>query len=94
MSVSSGSAILAQDHHEAIIGVSDNGAVSGGVVSVVMSGITEVVAGENITAGDHVSSGVDGVAIPATNNKTVAGIATENGVAGDLITIVLSLSNH
>jgi len=86
--------LLAQTHHQALIGVSDNGAVQNGIVSVVMTGLTEVVAGENLVAGDHVSSGANGLAIPATNNKTVVGVVLESASAGDLVTISLNLSNH
>lgn len=94
VSASAGAAITAQEDHDAIIGVSDNGAALGGVVSVVMVGITEVVAGHQILAGDHITSMAGGQATPATNNKTVVGIALEDGAIGDLVTISLSLSNH
>lgn len=94
VAISSGSAIQAADHHSALIGVADNAASSGQIVSVVMVGVTEVLAGGAIDAGDHVSADASGRAIPATNNKTVVGIAMEDAVLGDLLTVALSLSNH
>lgn len=94
VSISNGAVSLAANDHASIIGVSDNSASLGQVVSVVMVGVTEVVAGDAIDAGDHVTSDATGRAVPATNNKTVVGIAMEDAVLGDLLTIALSLSNH
>lgn len=93
-SIASGVVSQAQSDHDALIGVADNAAALGQVVSVVMVGVTEVVAGDEIVAGDHVTSDDHGRAVHATNNKTVLGIAMEDAVAGDLLTVALSLSNH
>jgi hypothetical protein len=80
--------------HSAVIGISDNAAIQGGVVSVVMAGITEAVAGGSIGEGAHLTTGEGGVVVEASSNKAVIGIALSNAVAGDLVSVAISLSNH
>ena len=77
-----------------MIGISDNAAVEGGVVSVVMDGITEAVAGGLIAEGAHLTTGDGGVVVEASSNKAVVGIALSDAVAGDLLSIAINLSTH
>lgn len=58
-----------------------------------ISGITKVVAGGTVTAGDNVQSHTDGSAITAASGDHVAGIALTGGAAGVLIQVLLG-SNH
>jgi hypothetical protein len=92
--LSAGKVLEASSSHGAVIGVSDNPAVQGGVVSIVMAGIAEAVAGGEITEGNHLTAGDGGVVVEATSNKAVVGIALASGVSGDLIPIAINLSTH
>ena len=73
---------------DALIGVADLGAESGGHVSVVMGGVAIVEYGGNVTRGAQLTADADGKAVaaaPATGaNARIIGTAMVSGVSGDL----------
>ena len=90
-----GGAIQGAASTDALIGVANQlGAVSGGRVEVVVSGIFEVQYGGAVTRGDLLTSDVDGKAISAAPgagvNARVIGVAMVSGVADDIGSLLIS----
>jgi len=71
------------------IGASMNGAKSGGTVDVATSGIAQVLAGQDLNAGDYAASDENGVAIDpgGVKNGIVVVGASEGGLASVLINV-------
>lgn len=75
---------------DALIGVSGQvGAASGEVLDVTLIGIGEVMAGDNITRGNMVTSDANGKAVVAADGNMIAGKALMSAVAGDVIPVLL-----
>ncbi len=66
----------------------------GDSVEVMVTGISSVVLGGNVTRGDYITSAANGsgvTAAPAAGaNANVIGIALESGVSGDIIAVLLA----
>ena len=77
-----------------LIGVSTGiASASGDRVDVVLSGITEVEYGGNVTGGDLLTTDANGKAVTAapaagTNNRVI-GVAMESGVSGDIGSVLI-----
>jgi hypothetical protein len=74
-----------------IIGVcvTENGAVTGEAVDVLLIGVEPVVAGAAITRGSLVTTDAAGRMIPAVATNRAAGVALQSGVLGDhLLTLI------
>lgn len=77
----------------AAIGVLQNKPSSAGeAASVAIGGVSKVVVGSAIIAGQRVASASDSEAIPAATGDIVMGVALESGDAGDLIRVLLHAS--
>jgi hypothetical protein len=63
---------------------------SGQYGTLALAGITKVVAGGSITAGQKLASNASGQAAVAATGNAVIGQALEDAVAGDLVTIVVN----
>lgn len=61
-------------------------------LDVVLDGIVEVEAGENLTAPVLVTSDSKGQAVAATSGDQIAGLAITDGVLGEFVSIILSPS--
>jgi hypothetical protein len=71
------------------VGVSEGRAKTGDRIDVMHSGIAEIIVGAGgVSAGDVIESDATGKAI-TLDEGAVAGIALENGVAGDIISILI-----
>jgi hypothetical protein len=75
---------------DALLGVSGQvGAASGEVLDVTLIGIGEVMAGDNITRGNMLTSDANGKAVVASDGNVIAGKALMSAVAGDIIPVLL-----
>lgn len=74
---------------EQVYGVCTAGAATGRAVTVVRSGLVNVVAGGTIAAGAAVATDAAGDVVAASAGNVVAGYAKEAGVDGQLIEIEL-----
>lgn len=84
--IPAGNVILAGAGANAL-GVIAGKALAGQPIEVHVSGRTVVVCGATVTAGDEVSSDLNGAAITHSSTNHILGIAFDSGVAGDLISI-------
>lgn len=77
---------------QALIGVTTQiGSETNGRVDVIFSGISEAVAGGSIAKGDVLTSDANADAITATQAADrVIGIALEDAVAGDYVSILIA----
>ena len=74
----------------AVTGVLQNKpAAAGRAAEVGISGISKVLAGGTVAAGDDVASDASGQAVVATTGENVAGIAITGGASGEIISIKL-----
>lgn len=82
---------LADADDGAVIGVLQNKPqVAGAAATVAIRGVSFVVAGGNVTAGQQVCpKDTDGTAIAWSAGKTVAGTALTGGGSGELISVLL-----
>lgn len=74
-------------------GVLQNKPVSGAAATLAISGISRVVLGAEVHAGDLVMSDASGKAVRAAAGQ-IAGKALESGVAGDVIPVLLMPSGE
>lgn len=72
------------------IGVLQNNPGNGQPATVRISGVTKARAGGVVTAGDRVTTDLNGNFIVATTGRQVMGIAMTSAVANDIFTILLS----
>jgi hypothetical protein len=76
-----------------VIGVLQNAPASGSAAVVMVTGVTKVVAGGTITAGDEVSCDANGDAIAATGSGTyVAGKALTGASDNDVVSVLLGFN--
>lgn len=77
---------------DALIGVTTQiGSESNGRVDVIFSGITEATAGGSISKGEVLTSDASANVITATQaSDRVIGIALEDAVAGDFVTVLIA----
>ena len=81
---------LADSQGEEILGVVQNNPTSGKDATVTFSGLSKVVAGEAITAGDKITAGADARAETAATGDFVAGVAlTAASADGEFITVLV-----
>ncbi|WP_211452614.1 DUF2190 family protein [Collimonas antrihumi] len=73
-----------------VLGVTaDVGAADGGRVDVVLTQITPVIYGGNLTRGEPVKSDANGHAVLAEDGDAVCGQALQTGLAGELGSVLL-----
>ncbi len=87
--LNNGAAAQAADPTENNVGVTELACAAGDTVDVVMGGITEVTAGDNITCGDFVTADNSGKAIPAAEWDTVLGVALDSAAEGEYVPVRL-----
>ena len=77
---------------DALIGITTQiGSESNGRVDVIFSGITEAVAGGTISKGEVLTSDTSANVITATQaSDRVIGIALEDAVVGDFVTVLIA----
>ena len=83
---------LAVDHTSAAtrpIGVAQGDCEIGRNVDVMLYGVAEIEAGDTIPLGALVGSGTGGRALQASSLDTAVGIALENAVVGDIVSVLL-----
>lgn len=86
----SGAAILAPPSAGAdCIGVLQNNPQLGEAAAVMVSGVTKAQLGDNVGIGTKLMNDTDGTLIPATSTNYVIARALEDGVAGDIISVLL-----
>ena len=89
----SGGVVVARITADLAIGIADQlDAAVGDVVDVIMSGSAEVKLLTTVAAGQPVRGGTDGAARPAVPGagNVAVGFALADGVAGDIIDVVLA----
>ncbi len=73
-----------------VLGVTpDVGASDGGRVDVVLTQITPVIYGGNLTRGEPVKTDANGHAVLAEDGAAVVGMALQTGLAGELGAVLL-----
>lgn len=77
---------------DALLGITTQiGSESNGRVDVIFSGITEAIAGGNISKGEVLTSDGNADVITATQaSDRVIGIALEDAVAGDFVSVLIA----
>lgn len=76
---------------EVVIGVLQNKPqVTGQAATVAIRGVSRVVAGGTVTAGDTVTVANDGEAVTTTDNELVVGVAVTSGADQEIISVLLS----
>ena len=77
---------------DTLLGVSEQiGSRDNDRVDVIIGGICEVSCGGNITRGDILTANASGQAVTSgAGTDRIAGIAMQNGVAGDVIDILIT----
>lgn len=82
--------VLASAATDAILGVLQNKPTSGQYGSIAISGVTKVIAGGNVSAGNMVTADANGKAVATTNaGDSVLGMALTAAVSGDIFTILI-----
>ena len=91
-----GAVVLASAGSDKILGVLQNDPASGQEADVAVLGIVKCLAEASVAAGDHVAASTTGRAKTTTSaNDHVLGIAIDaSGAAGDLIRVVVAISNY
>lgn len=75
---------------EAGMGILQNlPSASGQAAEVVALGVSKVLAGDTITAGQRLASDANGDLVPATSGERVMGVALEGGSSGELISAMI-----
>ena len=72
-----------------LIGAVELACESGSRVDVVLTGIAEVEAGENLNCGDYITSDANGKAVAAGAADTVIGKAADDAAAGEYVSVFL-----
>ncbi len=75
-----------------ILGVSEGSCAEGGVLDVMLAGISEVKLASTVQENEKLSSTSAGLAIAHSETARVGGIALASGVAGDIIPVLLAQS--
>lgn len=74
---------------ESAIGVLQNKPAANEAATVVPLGLTKVVAGGSLTAGNNVAADASGKAVAAAGSAAVLGVALDGASSGDVVTIAL-----
>jgi len=87
---STGEVAQAYGPYEPVIGVTELACEPGDHVDVVMSGIAEVCAGEDVVAGVHVTADADGKACAAQDGSEIIGKTLEPAQQNELVSILIT----
>jgi hypothetical protein len=81
--------IVLADADAPVIGVLQDKPKAGEPASVAIGETSKVILGGDVSIGDELVSDANGSAVARTEEHNVFGIALENGVAGDIIEVLL-----